>query len=153
MSGAVQARLAELGLTLPPPFQPVATYVGAVATGGQVWISGMGPTWDTEIRYRGKVGRDLDLAAGQAAARLTALNLISHLERALDGDLDRVRRCVKVFGLVNCAPDFAAAHRVIDAASAVLIDVFGAPHARSITTAPGLPFQIAVELDAVFEVA
>ncbi len=155
MAGRVEARLAELGLDLPPPFAPAATYEAYVIVGGLVFVSGQGPVWGTEIRHTGKVGRDLDLAAGREAARLTVLNLVVHLRTACEGDLDRVRRCVKLFGLVNCGPDFADAETVVDGACGLLADLFGEAGrpALSVTAAPGLPVGIAVELDAVFEIA
>lgn len=155
MSGRVDARLEELGLALPPPFAPVATYLPYVISGALVHVSGQGPVWGSEVRFAGKLGRDLDLEQGREAARLTALNLLSQARAALEGDLDRITRCVKIFGLVNCEAGFNAPHQVVDAASALMVKVFGEAgrHARAVIGAPGLPFDIAVELDAVFEIA
>ena len=155
MSGRVDDRLRELGLTLPPPFAPVATYLPYVVSGPLLHVSGQGPVWGSEVRFAGKLGRDFDLDQGREAARLTALNLLSHVREALDGDLDRVRRCVKLFGLVNCVADFTAPHQVVDAASELMVEIFGEAgrHARAVIGAPGLPFDIAVELDAIFEIA
>jgi len=153
MAGSVTARLAELGLELPPAHPPVATYVGWAITGRQIWVSGQGPVWGQEIRHAGTVGAELDLEQGRAAARLTALNLLAQASEALAGDLDRISRCVKVFGLVNAAPGFLDAHRVIDGASDLIVDVLGPAgrHARAAVTASALPMGIAVELDAVFD--
>jgi enamine deaminase RidA (YjgF/YER057c/UK114 family) len=155
MPGTVAARLESLGLELPPPFAPVATYDAFVQTGNLVYISGMGPTWDKEIRFQGTVGAEVDVATAQQAARLTALNLVAHLQTACGGDLDRVRRCVKIFGLVNSAPDFNQQHLVVNGASDVLAEIFGdgGPHARAAVAAAALPLDITVELDAVFEVS
>jgi enamine deaminase RidA (YjgF/YER057c/UK114 family) len=154
MSGTVEARLAELGLELPPPFAPVATYLGYTVTGNLVHVSGQGPVWGSELRFSGKVGAELSFEQGCEAARLTALNLLAHLREACGGDLDRVVRCVKLFGLVHSTPDFTDAHKVVDAGSALLVDVFGEAgrHARAVVGAPGLPFGIAVELEAIFEI-
>lgn len=150
MKNGLGQRLLAHGVELPPPFQPVATYVGAVVVGDQIWVSGMGPTWDKEIRHRGKVGRDLTLAEGQAAARLTALNLLAHAAAAAGGT-DRVGPCIKLFGLVNSAPGFTDQHLVLNGASDLLGELFpGSPHARAAVAAPALPFSIAVELDGVF---
>lgn len=143
-------------VTLPPAHQPVGTYVGAVRTGNQIWISGQGPTWGSELRFTGKVGGDLSLDQGREAARLTALNLLAQAAALLEGDLSRVRRCVKLFGLVNAAPGFNEPHLVINGASDQITEVLGpdaGPHARAAVCASSLPFAIAVELDAVFEVA
>jgi enamine deaminase RidA (YjgF/YER057c/UK114 family) len=155
MAGRIDARLAALGIELPPPRKPVATYVAFTRTGDQVWISGQGPTWNQEVRYRGKLGRELDLEQGRAAARLTALNLLAHLRVACDGDLDRVTRCVKLFGLVNSAPDFTEQPKVIDGASELMVEIFGdaGRHSRAAVAAPALPLSIAVELDAIFTIS
>ncbi len=155
MSGTVANRLKELNIVLPPPFAPVATYDAFVQTGNLVYISGMGPTWDKDIRFQGTVGAEVDVTMAQEAARLTALNLVAHLETACGGDLDRVRRCVKLFGLVNSAPGFAEQHLVVNGASDVLAEIFGdaGPHARAAVAASALPLDITVELDAVFEIS
>ena len=154
MSGTVEQRLTALGLELPPPFQPVANYVGYTIAGNLVFVSGMGPTWDKEVHFSGKVGGDLPLEQGQEAAQLTALNLLSHLKEACDGDLDRVRRCVKIFGLVNCTPDFTEQHLVINGASDLLAEALAdsGVHARSAVAGQSLPVGIAVELDGIFEI-
>lgn len=150
MTAALGDRLRQHGITLPPPFQPVANYVGASVVDNQIWVSGMGPTWDTEIRYRGKVGGELTLAQGQEAARLTALNLLSHAAVAAGG-IDRVGRCVKLFGLVNSAPGFTDQHLVLNGASDLLGSLFpGEAHARAAVASNALPFSIAVELDGIF---
>ena len=152
MAGLIESRLARLGLSLPPVHQPVANYVGAVLSGDQIWVSGQGPTWGQEIRYRGKVGEVLTLEQGKKAAELTCLNLLAQAKAAASGDLDRVTGCLKLFGLVLSAPGFTDQHLVLNGASDLLAAVFadGGRHARAAIAAPALPFSIAVELDAIF---
>lgn len=150
--GKVAARLQALGLTLPPAPLPVATYVGFVTVGKLVHVAGVGPTWGREIRHAGKVGHDLSFEESYAAARLTALNLLAHMQVACGGDLDRIACCVKLLCLVNTTADFDDAQKVANGASDLLTEVFGqnARPARSTTTAPSLPFDIAFEADGVF---
>jgi enamine deaminase RidA (YjgF/YER057c/UK114 family) len=152
MSGRVAARLKELGIVLPPAPSPVATYVGFVTVGKLVHVAGVGPTWGKEIRHAGKVGGSLSLEDGYAAARLTALNLLAHMQVACDGDLDRIARCVKLLCLVNIAETFDDAPKVANGATDLLTEIFGEDQrpVRSITTAPSLPFDIAFEADGVF---
>lgn len=148
----VAAKLKAMGLELPPAPPPVATYVGFVTTGRLVHVAGVGPTWGSDIRYRGKVGRDLSIEDGYAAARLTGLNLLAHMNVACEGELDRIARCVKVLALTNAGPDFTEAHRVANGVTDLLAALFGADAvpSRSAITAPSLPFDIAFEADAVF---
>jgi enamine deaminase RidA (YjgF/YER057c/UK114 family) len=152
MAGRVAARLERLGLALPPQHPPAGTYVGFVATGNLVHVAGVGPTWGGTVRYSGKVGGTLSTADGYAAARLTALNLLAHMQAVCGGDLDRIVRCVKIFGLVNAGPDYSDAHKVADGATDLIGELFGRDNlpARAVTTAPSLPFDIAFEADAVF---
>jgi enamine deaminase RidA (YjgF/YER057c/UK114 family) len=155
MAGRIEARLAELGLELPRPGRPAGTYVPYVVTGSLVFVSGQVPLALEGIAYRGKLGRDLSPEEGQAAARLCAVNLLAQLREACGGDLDRVRRCVKIGGFVNCTDDFQAHPAVLDGASDFLVEVFGEAgrHARFAVGAPSLPFDSAVEIDGIFEVA
>lgn len=155
MAGRIEARLAELGLELPRPARPVGTYVPYVVTGSLVFVSGQVPLALEGIAYRGKLGRDLSPEEGQAAARLCAVNLLAQLREACGGDLDRVRRCVKIGGFVNCTDDFQAHPAVLNGASDFLVEVFGEAgrHARFAVGAPSLPFDSAVEIDGVFEIA
>jgi enamine deaminase RidA (YjgF/YER057c/UK114 family) len=150
--GTVAARLQAKGLTLPPPPPPVASYVGFVTVGNLVYVAGVGPTWGKEIRHAGKVGSSLTVEQGYAAAQLTGLNLLAHMQVACDGDLDRIARCVKVLALVNAGPAFTEAHTVANGVTDLFADLFGADMlpARAATTAPSLPFDIAFEADAVF---
>lgn len=149
---SVAAKLKALGLSLPPAPAPAANYVGWTTTGDQIWVAGQGPVWGRELRFGGKVGRELTVEQGQEAARLTALNLLAQAAEAVGGDLDRITGCIKIFGLVNCDPDFADAARVVNGASELMVELFGEAgrHARAVTCAPALPIGISVELDAIF---
>ena len=154
MSGRVATRLAELGISLPPPASPAANYVPTVRTGNLVYVAGQVPVVDGEFLFRGKVGPGgFSVEEGQQAARLVAINMLAQLSQACDGDLDRVRRAVKLNGFVNCTPDFEQQPHVINGASNLMIEVFGEPgrHARSAVGVSGLPFGVAVEIDGVFE--
>lgn len=152
MNGGVASRLQAKGLILPPAPAPVANYVGFVATGKLVHVAGVGPTWGKDVRHAGKVGGDLSIEQGYAAAQLTGLNLLAHMKAACDGGLDRIARCVKVFALVNAAPDFRNPHIVANGVTDLFADLFGADKlpVRAVTTAPSLPLNIAFEADAVF---
>ncbi len=146
----VERRLQELGIALPAPVQPVATYVRWVQTGNLLFISGTGPS---ESSPTGKLGADLTIEQGQAAAREVGLQIIATVKDAL-GDLDRVKRVVKVLGMVNSAPDFADQPKVINGCSDLMVEVFGEAgrHTRSAVGFVALPGQIAVEIEATFEV-
>jgi enamine deaminase RidA (YjgF/YER057c/UK114 family) len=149
-----EERLAQLGHQLEPPAPAVARYVGAVAIGELLFVSGHGPFQAGEFVFKGKLGRDLDVETGRQAARLVALNMLSTIKATI-GELDRVTRVVKLLILVNSMPDFTQQHLVANGASELLIDVFGqerGPHARSAIGVPTLPFGIAVEIEGVFAV-
>jgi enamine deaminase RidA (YjgF/YER057c/UK114 family) len=152
--GLIDKRLAELGIVLPKPAQPVATYVPWVRTGNLVYISGQGAMKDGKLQYTGKVGDTLSIEDAIASARLTGINIISHLRDACGGDLDRVKRIVKLLGLVNCTPTFGEHPKVINGASDLMVEVFGdkGRHARSAVGAPSLPFGLSVEVEAIVEV-
>lgn len=151
---AIEARLAELGISLPQPVAPVANYVPFVRTGNQVFLSGqvsIGP----DGLVSGTLGDDMDLEAGQAAARLCGINLIAQMKAACDGDLERVARVVRLGGFVAAAPSFTDIPKVVNGCSDLMVDVFGdkGRHARSAVSCPVLPLGAAVEVDAVFEIA
>ena len=154
MAGRIAARLQELAITLPPAPKPAANYVPYVVTGNLIFISGQ-VSADGDQKFIGKVGGDVDLATGQTAARACGLSILAQLAAALDGDLDRVKRCVKLGGFVNCGPAFDQMPAVINGASDLMVEVFGdaGAHARFAVGAPNLPFNFSVEVDAVFEVA
>lgn len=147
------ARLAELKLELPPAPKPVATYLTAVRVGDLVYVSGHGPLRPDGSMHVGRLGADLDIPAGQAAARQTGLAILATLRSQL-GTLDRVVRLVKVLGLVNSTPEFAEQPKVINGFSDLMVEVFGEAGrgARSAIGAGTLPGQIAVEIEAIFEV-
>ena len=149
----IDARLAELGIELPEPFPPAGTYVPAVQLDGLVFLSGQGPVRADGTFMLGKVGRDLDLAQAQEAARLTGLQILAALRQEL-GDLDRVRRLVKTLGMVNCAPGFNRTPEVINGFSDLMVQVFGddGRGARSAVGLAELPYDIAVEIEVIVAV-
>jgi enamine deaminase RidA (YjgF/YER057c/UK114 family) len=148
-----EARLAELKLTLPPAPKPVATYVTALRQDDLLYVSGHGPLREDGTMHTGKVGADLDVAAGHAAARQTGLAILATVRSHL-GSLDKVVRLVKVLGMVNCTPDFHEQPKVINGFSDLMVDVFGEPGkgARSAVGMVALPGGIAVEIEAIFQV-
>lgn len=150
-----EQRLAEFGHELPAPNPAVGAYVGAVTVGNIVFVSGHGPYRDGEFVYKGKLGREVDVATGQAAAALTIVNLLASLKAEI-GELDRVRRVVKLLVLVNSDPEFGDQPKVANGASDLLVEVFGperGPHARSAVGMGALPFGIPVEIEGIFEIA
>jgi enamine deaminase RidA (YjgF/YER057c/UK114 family) len=155
MAGEIDARLEELGIELPQAAAAVANYVPYVITGNLVFVSGQVTIENGEFKYLGKVGDEISVEDGQAAARLCALNIIAQLKDACGGDLDRVRRIVKLGGFVNSTPDFKDQPKVINGASDLMVEVFGdkGKHARAAVSAGSLPVGVAVEIDAVAEIA
>ena len=152
--GLVDKKLVELGIMLPTPAKPIANYVPWVRTGNLVFISGQGAVRDGKIEYSGKVGETLSVEDAIASARLTAINVIAHLRDACGGDLDRVKRIVKLLGFVNCTPNFGEQPKIINGASDLMVEVFGEKgrHARSAVGAPALPFNLSVEVEAIAEI-
>jgi enamine deaminase RidA (YjgF/YER057c/UK114 family) len=146
----VEARLRERGIELPEAVQPVATYVRFVQTGNLLLISGTGPS---DSAPRGKLGQDLTLDQGYAVARDVGLQVISTIKAAL-GDLDRVKRVVKVLGMVASAPDFYDQPKVMNGCSDLMVEVFGdkGRHARSAIGVGSLPAGVTVEIEAIVEV-
>jgi enamine deaminase RidA (YjgF/YER057c/UK114 family) len=146
-------KLKELGIVLSPPSKPVANYVKAVRVGNLLFLSGHGPTKADGSNITGKVGKDLTVEQGYEAAKLTAEGLISTLKAEL-GDLNKVKRVVKVNGWVNCYPDFADQPKVINGCSDLMVALFGEKgrHARAAMGAVALPSNIAVEIEMVVEV-
>lgn len=154
MPGRVDARLIELGITLPEPTPAWANYLSYVASGNLVFVSGQLSQLGGE-KYQGKLGVEVSLEDGYRAARLCAIHLLSHLKVACDGDLDRVVRCVEVGGFVNSAAHFYDHPKVLNGASDLLFEVFGdlARHTRFAVGVAAIPFNFAVEVKAIFEVA
>lgn len=145
-------KLASLQIILPVPPQAVANYVPYVIAGNLVIISGQLPLKEGAVAFKGKVGQDLSLKEGQAAARLCAINILTQLKEACGGDLARVKRCVRLGGFVNCGTDFTDHPKVINGASDLMADVFGdiGRHARAAVGVNALPLGSAVEVEATF---
>lgn len=139
----------ELGIELPPPFPPAGNYLPCVIDNGLVYVGGHGPIAG-EVMVRGKVGSDLTLEEGQHAARVTGLSILATLTAEL-GDLDRIEKVVKVFGMVNCAPGFNQMPAVINGCSDLLVEIFGdaGRHTRAAVGMAELPFDIAVEIELI----
>ena len=154
MAGEVDARLAELGIEVPEAAAPVANYVGYVRSGNLVFVSGQVPLVDGAFKFQGKVGAEFSVEEGQEAARICAINIIAQLKAACGGDLDRVRRIVKLGGFVNSTPEFTDQPKVINGASDLMVAVFGdaGRHSRAAVSAGALPLGVAVEVDAVAEI-
>ncbi len=153
MSGKIDARLKELGVTLPEAPAPAANYVPYVKAGDLVFISGQ-VSKDAGGLILGKLGAGMDVDAGMAAARVCGLNLLAQLRAACDGDLDRVARVVKLTGFVNAAPDFENHPVVVNGASDLMAEVFGTEigaHARAAVGSSSLPLGVAVEVEGVFQ--
>ena len=151
---SIEARLADLGVTLPEPPNPVANYVGYVITGNLVHVSGQ-ISADANGPIKGKLGADLSVEQGAEAARRCAISLLAQAKKACGGDLSRVTRLVKMVGFVNSTPDFVDQPKVINGASDFMVEVLGdaGRHARAAVSAPSLPLGVAVEIDAIFEIA
>ncbi len=154
MSGLIEARLAELGIELPRAPAPAAAYIPYTRVGDTLYVSGQLPMFKGELCYAGKIGVELSLEEGQAAARLCAVNLIAQVADALGGDLDLLLRCVKLGGFVNATPDFRDHPKVINGASELMIQVFGSigRHARFAVGVNSLPLGSSVEIDGIFQV-
>jgi enamine deaminase RidA (YjgF/YER057c/UK114 family) len=150
---SIDARLQQLNLTLPTPPKPVATYVPIVQVGNLVYVSGHGPLKADGTYITGVVGGDLTEAEGIEAAKVTGLAILATLKTAL-GSLDRVSRLIKTLGMVNTAPNFYRHPFVINGFSDLMVEVFGEPGkgARSAVGMGPLPNNIAVEIEAIFEV-
>jgi enamine deaminase RidA (YjgF/YER057c/UK114 family) len=149
-----EARLAQLGIALPKPATPAANYVPARRSGNVVYIAGQVPTADGKDQYVGKLGREVSIEDGQKAARLCAINILAQLRSALGGSLDGVVGCLRLGGFVNATPEFGDHPKVINGASDLMVAVFGdaGRHARAAVGCVSLPRNVAVEVDAIFEV-
>lgn len=154
MPGMIDAKLAELGIDLKPAPKPAAAYVPYVQSGNLIFISGQVPFVDGELTFKGKVGVDYSLEEGQECAKICALNILAVAKEACGGDLDRVKRVVKLGGFVNCPTDFEQHPAVINGASTFIGEVFGDKglHSRFAVGAGSLPFNVAVEIEAIIEI-
>ena len=153
MTNAIETRLTELGLTLPDAPAPAANYVPFVRSGNTLYVSGQisqGP----DGLIKGKLGADMTVESGAAAAQTCALSLLAQVRRACDGDLTRLKRVVKLTGFVNSTADFTDQPKVINGASDTLVAVLGEAgrHARSAVSAAALPLGVAVEIEGIFEI-
>lgn len=149
-----EQRMADAGIELPDGYPPAGLYVSAVRSGDLLHVGGHGPVRSDGTRIEGKVGDSIDLETAQEAARLTGLQILRSVRDEL-GSLDRVARVVKVFGMVNCAPGFNQTPAVINGCSQLFHEVFGdaGVHTRSAVGLAELPFDIAVEIEAIMEIA
>jgi enamine deaminase RidA (YjgF/YER057c/UK114 family) len=154
MAGRIAAKLAELSLTLPSAQPPVANYVPFAITGHLLIVSGQLPMKDGKLTAAGKLGDAVSLEDGKAAAQQSFLNILAHANAALDGDLDRVVRLVRLGGFVACVPSFTQHPAVVNGASDLAVAVFGdaGRHARAAVGVPSLPLDAAVEIEAIFEI-
>ncbi|MCH8918482.1 MAG: RidA family protein [Proteobacteria bacterium] len=153
MTDAIESRLIELGITLPETSAAVANYLPVARTGDLLFVSGQLPMADGRMAWSGRLGEALDIDQGRQAARLCAINMLAQLRAALDGELDRVARVVRLGGFVASAEDFTAQPQVINGASDLMVDVFGEAgrHARAAVGVNVLPLGAAVELEGLFE--
>ena len=149
-----EQNLQKLGIVLPKPSAPIANFVKYVRTGNLIYFSGTGPRKADGTLITGKLGKDISIEEGAAAAKLTGINLIATLQNAI-GDLSKVTRIVKVLGMVNCTENFTDQPKVIDGFSDLMVAVFGEKgrHARSAVGMNALPMNIAVEIEMIVEVA
>ncbi|HRF09523.1 MAG TPA: RidA family protein [Xanthobacteraceae bacterium] len=154
MASEIDARLQKLGIELPRPAAPVANYVGAVAAGNLLVVSGQLPVGREGITVKGKLGDGVSEAQGKEAARLCAINILAQAKAAL-GDLSLIKRCIRLGGFVNAVPDYQAIPQIINGASDLMVEVLGdaGRHARYAVGVAQLPLDVPVEVEAMFEIA
>ena len=155
MSASIEARLKDLGITLPQAAAPAANYVPYVISGSHLYISGQLPMENGKIAVTGHLGDGVDVQTGQRAAELCAINILAQASAALGGDLGRIKRVVKLNGFVASVPSFVEQHLVLNGASNLIAGILGeaGKHARAAVGMAALPFNAAVEIDAVIEIA
>lgn len=155
MPGTIDAKLAELGIAVPAAAAPIANYIGYNIVGSMVVVSGQIPLVDGKIAVTGKVGAGVSIEQAQAAARICFVNLLAQLKAATGGDLDRVKRVVRLGGFIAAGPDFTQHALVMNGASDMAVAVFGEKgrHARTTIGVPSLPGDAAVEVEGMFEIA
>lgn len=153
--GNIESKLESLGIILPNAAVPAANYVPYTISGNTVYVSGQITAWNGEVKYIGKLGKDFTIEQGQEAAKICALNVIAHLRVACGGNLDRVKRCLKVGVFVNSTPEFTEQPQVANGASNIIAEIFGeaGQHARFAVGVAQLPRGVAVEVDGTFEIA
>ena len=154
MPSRIDTRLAELDITLPSPMPPIANYVPYVVTGNLVIVSGQVPAVDGRVAITGKVGNGLSIDRAKEAARLCFINVLVHLKAACGGDLDRVKRVVRLGGFIASPPEFTQHAQVMNGASDLAVALFGdaGRHARTTIGVPALPADAAVEVEGMFEI-
>ena len=152
---AIEAKLQELGVTIPTPAASVANYVGYVTTGNLVFVSGQLPLEDGKVAVSGHLGKNVSIEEGYRGARISAINLLAQLKAATNGDLSRIKRVVRLTGFISSTPDFVDQSKIINGASDFLVDVLGEAgrHARISISVAALPMGAAVEVEGVFEIA
>jgi enamine deaminase RidA (YjgF/YER057c/UK114 family) len=155
MSGRIEQRLRDLGIVLPTPAAPIANYVPYAVTGNLVVVSGQIPLRDGKVAFAGKVGVDLTAESAKDAARLCFVNLMAQVKAAAGGDLDRVRRVLRLGGFIAAPAAFTGHAGVMNGASDLAVEVFGEAgrHARTTIGVPSLPADAAVEVEGMFELA
>lgn len=151
---SLQSRLAQAGYELPKVAPPAANYVPYVQSGQTLYIAGQIPFLNGEKMHQGRLGETMSIEEGQKAASTCALNILAQVNAAVDGDWSRVKKCIKLGGFVNCTPDFDQMPAVVNGASDLIAQIMGesGKHARFAVGAPNLPFGVAVEIDAIFEI-
>jgi enamine deaminase RidA (YjgF/YER057c/UK114 family) len=149
---SIDQKLESLQIVLPTPSSAIANYVPYTIVGNMVIISGQLPLKEGQLAFKGKIGHDLSLEEGQAAARQCGINILTQLKAACGGDLNRVKQCLRLGGFVNCTPDYTDQPKVINGASDLMVDVFGdtGRHARAAVGVTALPLGAAVEVEALF---
>jgi len=154
-TGRIESRIAGLGLTLPPSVMPAANYVPYTLSGNLVYVSGTLPMKDGKPQDIGKLGREFTIEQGQQTAKLCGLNILGHLKAACGGDLDRVKKVVRMGIFVASAEGFTDQPKVANGVSDMMVEIFGdaGKHARFAVGVAELPFGVAVEVDATFEIA
>ncbi|QHI96179.1 RidA family protein [Aristophania vespae] len=155
MSSSAEGRIAELGISLPQAAAPVANYVPVVQTGNLLVVSGQLPFEKGELLAKGKLGENVSEEEGIACARACFLNIVAQIKAALNGDLSRVKRIVRLGGFIACSADFVNHAHIMNGASNMAVDIFGeaGKHARAAVGVPSLPLNAPVEVEAIFEVS
>ena len=151
---SAEQKLKELGIVLPQPPKPVANYLPAVRIGNLLFVSGHGPYDDGNTKMSGKVGRELTVEEGYQVARNVAINCLASVKATI-GDLDKVRRVIKLLGMVNCTDDFKEQPKIMNGCSDLLVAIFedAGKHARSAVGMQALPNQIPVEIEMILEIS
>ena len=149
---SIDQKIQDLGLTLPEAAMPAANYVPTMTAAGQIVVSGQLPMQDGKPQFIGKVGREYSIEEGQACARICALNILAHVRAAVNGDWDKIDRLVRLGVFVNAPDDFTDHPKVANGVSDLMVEIFGdaGKHARFAVGVSGLPFGVAVEVDATF---